>query len=168
MQIVSINKICGVFSMKYEVSCGAVVFTQQDGKTKYVIIKSTEGYYGFPKGHIESGESEEETALREIREETGLNVNIINGFRIMDEHPLPNKPHVMKRVIYFQQNLIIKSLNIRRKNYSEHGRWSGTKKLWQSVKKCWVRSIRIQREPITTLLVYIPIRAIIRGRRSGI
>ena len=101
MQIVSINKICGVFRMKYEVSCGAVVFTRHDGKTKYVIIKSTEGYYGFPKGHIESGESEEETALREIREETGLNVNITSGFRIVDEHSLPNKSNVMKRVIYF-------------------------------------------------------------------
>ncbi|HEX3016331.1 MAG TPA: NUDIX domain-containing protein [Caproicibacter sp.] len=87
--------------MKYEISCGAVVFTQQGGKTQYVIIKSTEGYYGFPKGHIESGESEEETALREIREETGLNVNIISGFRVVDEHPIPNKPDVMKRIIYF-------------------------------------------------------------------
>lgn len=87
------------------------MFTQQNGKTQYVIIKSTEGYYGFPKGHIESGESEEETALREIREETGLNVNIIGGFRIVDKHSLPNKPDVIKKVIYFSaefDNQIIK------------------------------------------------------------
>ena len=87
------------------------MFIQQDGKTQYVIIKSTEGYYGFPKGHIESGESEEETALREIREETGLIVKIISGFRMVDEHPIPNKPDIMKRVIYFLaefENQIVK------------------------------------------------------------
>lgn len=77
------------------------MFTQQGGKIQYVIIKSTEGDYGFPKGHIEKGESEKETALREIREETGLHVNIISGFRTADEYPLPNKPDVMKQVIYF-------------------------------------------------------------------
>jgi bis(5'-nucleosidyl)-tetraphosphatase len=48
----------------------------------------------------------QETALREIREETGLNVNIISGFRIVDEHPIPNKPDVMKRVIYFSAEFV--------------------------------------------------------------
>lgn len=87
--------------MEYEVSCGAVVFTRKNNEILYVIVKSNEGYYGFPKGHVKENETEEQTALREIREETGLEVRIIPGFKTVDEHPLPKKAGVIKRVIYF-------------------------------------------------------------------
>lgn len=87
--------------MKVEVSCGAVVFTRTPDGIRYVIIRSLEGFYGFPKGHMEQGETERETALREIREEVGLTVRLLGGFREVYEHPLPKKPGVTKRVIYF-------------------------------------------------------------------
>ena len=87
--------------MKYEVSCGAVVFTHRNGKILYVIIQSLEGYYGFPKGHIEENETEEETALREIYEETGLKVDIIPGFKFTDTHSIPGKLGLKKRIVYF-------------------------------------------------------------------
>ena len=85
----------------YEKSCGAVVFTRTADTVEYVIIQSLEGYYGFPKGHCEAGETEEETALREILEETGLQVHLIPGFRYVDAHPIPQKPGVMKQIVYF-------------------------------------------------------------------
>ena len=87
--------------MKYDDSCGAVVFTRQNDKILYVIIQSIEGYYGFPKGHIEGDETEEETALREIYEETGLKVDVIPDFRFVDEHSIPGKLNVKKRIVYF-------------------------------------------------------------------
>ena len=87
--------------MTYEVSSGAVVFTREGGGLRYVIVRSLEGYYGFPKGHIEGTETEEEAAIREIREETGLSVRLVPGFRTMDEHSIPDKPDVTKRIIYF-------------------------------------------------------------------
>ncbi len=87
--------------MTYEVSSGAVVFTRVGGGLRYVIVRSLEGYYGFPKGHIEGTETEEEAALREIREETGLSVRLVPGFRTIDEHAIPGKPGVIKRIIYF-------------------------------------------------------------------
>ncbi len=87
--------------MEYEVSCGGVVYTRQNNEILYLIIKSLEGYYGFPKGHLEGNETEEQTALREIYEETGLKAKIIPGFKTVDEHPIPNKEGVMKRIIYF-------------------------------------------------------------------
>ena len=87
--------------MNFEKSCGALVFTREDGEIRYVIQRSLEGVYGFPKGHMEPGETEEETALREIREEAGLNVRLIPGYRETVEYPLPKKPGTMKRVVYF-------------------------------------------------------------------
>lgn len=87
--------------MQVEKSCGAVVFTRVNGEIRYVLAQNLEGYYGFPKGHMESGETETETALREIREEVGLHPRLIEGFRTEDEHPLPRKPGVMKQVVYF-------------------------------------------------------------------
>lgn len=87
--------------MKYEISCGAVVYTRKNDNILYVIVKSTEGYFGFPKGHMEKNETEEQTAIREIFEETGLKVNIIPGFKTINEYPIPHKEGAIKRVIYF-------------------------------------------------------------------
>ena len=88
--------------MKTEKSCGAVVFTVINNSVKYVIVESKEGYFGFPKGHIEKNETEKETALREIREETGLNVDIIDGFKTEDLHTFTlNGETRMKHVVCF-------------------------------------------------------------------
>lgn len=85
----------------YEKSCGAVVFTKNGDGIAYVIVQSLEGYYGFPKGHCEENETEVETALREVFEETGLRVSIKPGFRCVDEHSIPGKSDVIKKVVYF-------------------------------------------------------------------
>ena len=87
--------------MFYEKSCGAVVYTRIKGKPQYVMVKSLEGFYGFPKGHMEKNETEAETALREIYEEVGLRPALIDGFRVTDEYPIPGKPNVTKQVVFF-------------------------------------------------------------------
>ena len=87
--------------MEYEKSCGAVVYTKANGIIKYVLIQQLQGFWGFPKGHVEKGETEEQTALREIYEEVHLKVNILNGFRTTDEYALPDKENIIKLVVYF-------------------------------------------------------------------
>ncbi len=87
--------------MQYIKSCGAVVFTRRDNEILYVIIRQTNGDYGFPKGHMEPGEDEQATALREIREEVGLTAKLLEGFRTETSYPFPNKPNVIKQVVYF-------------------------------------------------------------------
>lgn len=43
-----------------EKSCGAVVFTRTEEGVRYVLVQSSEGKFGFPKGHMEKSETEEE------------------------------------------------------------------------------------------------------------
>ncbi len=87
--------------MKRAHSCGAVVFPMEGGVPKYVLIKSIKGALGFPQGHMEAGETETQTALREIREEVGLNVRLIDGFRHETQYLLPDKADTVKLVTYF-------------------------------------------------------------------
>lgn len=87
--------------MTYEKSCGAVVFTRIAGQIKYVLVQQLEGFYGFPKGHMEEGESEKETALREIFEEVHLTPTIVEGFVTTDAHAIPGKKDVIKQLVYF-------------------------------------------------------------------
>ncbi len=87
--------------MIYEKSCGAVVFTRRDGEIKFVLVRQKSGFYSFPKGHMEEGETEKQTAAREIFEETGLTPTFIDGFKEWDEHPIPGKKDVLKRIVYF-------------------------------------------------------------------
>ncbi len=68
--------------MKQEFSAGAVVFRGSKGKALYLLLYGRENKsWGFPKGHIDSGEDEREAARREVREEAGLEVDFCNGFR---------------------------------------------------------------------------------------
>ena len=87
--------------MIYEKSCGAVVYTRIDGEIKYVLVQQLAGFHGFPKGHMEEGESEQETALREIYEELQLRPALIEGFVTIDEHAIPDKKDVIKQMVYF-------------------------------------------------------------------
>ena len=87
--------------MQLEKSCGGVVFTRRDDEILYVIIRHRGGHCGFPKGHMEPGETEQQTALREIREEVGLNVSLVSGFRAEEQYALPGRPGTMKQVVYF-------------------------------------------------------------------
>ncbi len=84
----------------YESSCGAVVFRNTEREREYLLIKNKRSnHWGFPKGHIERGETETATAKREVLEETGLHINIIEGFKLASEYKIAGK--VEKRVSIF-------------------------------------------------------------------
>ena len=87
--------------MRYIKSCGFVAYKQIENKNYYLIIKSLNGDIGFPKGHMEIGESELQTAIRELKEETCAEVEVISGFRYQIEYPLPRVPDAIKQSVYF-------------------------------------------------------------------
>ncbi len=76
----------------YESSCGAVVFRNIGGEIRFLLIKNKRSTnWGFPKGHIENGESKEDTARREVLEETGIRIKILPGFVSTSEYTIQGK-----------------------------------------------------------------------------
>lgn len=68
----------------FEKSCGAIIIHKFQDRYKVLLINFISGknsFWGFPKGHMENGETEFETAFREIKEEVGLEVDLIKEFR---------------------------------------------------------------------------------------
>ena len=58
--------------MKKEKCCGCIIV--EDGKV--LLVQENKGHWGLPKGHVEGNETHEETAIREVKEETNLDVEI--------------------------------------------------------------------------------------------
>ena len=84
----------------YEKSCGAIVIYKQGDRCKILLVRNHNGRnYSFPKGHVEQGETEQETAIREVYEETGLNIRIIDSFREVADYCPFGK--IRKRVVFF-------------------------------------------------------------------
>jgi 8-oxo-dGTP pyrophosphatase MutT (NUDIX family) len=74
--------------MPKEKSAGAIIYRVEQGTPVYLLLhypfsgKSTKEYWDLPKGHMEKGETEEDTVRREVQEETGLaDINFFDGFR---------------------------------------------------------------------------------------
>ena len=68
--------------MPFEKSAGAVIFRKENKKIYYLLLHYQAGHWDFPKGIIEKGEKIEETAKREIREETGIeDIKFVEGFK---------------------------------------------------------------------------------------
>ena len=72
-----------------------------DDVIRFLLVQQMEGFYAFPKGRMEANETERESDLREIYEEVGIHPAIIDGFRTVEEHAIPDKPHVIKQIVYF-------------------------------------------------------------------
>ena len=87
--------------MQHEKSCGALVLRRdEDGKRYILMIRhKAGGHRSFPKGHMERGETEYMTAVREVYEETSVQIRINTKFRETVRYsPLPG---VSKEVVYF-------------------------------------------------------------------
>ena len=73
--------------MPFEYSAGAVIFRKETGQILFLLLHYEEGHWGCAKGHIEKGETLEQTARREIMEETGLtDIRFIEGFKELNQY----------------------------------------------------------------------------------
>ncbi len=86
--------------MKFEKSCGAVVYRYTSEQYCFLLVKHKNGgHWDFPKGHIENNENSEETAKREVYEETGIFVELHDGF--CEKVKYRPEKDVLKEVIFF-------------------------------------------------------------------
>ena len=85
--------------MRKEKSCGAVIYKYIDNELFILLLKHNLGHWSFAKGHVEDSETEQETAIREIKEETNLDVTINSDFRYV----ITYSPYegAIKDVVYF-------------------------------------------------------------------
>lgn len=83
-----------------EKSCGCIIMDNH----KVLLVKQTKGHWGFPKGHVEENETEEETAKREVKEETNLDVQIDKSKRYTMQY-MTDKGK-LKQVVLFIAKII--------------------------------------------------------------
>lgn len=138
----------------YERSCGAVVRRVQNGQPQYLLIKNKRSaHWSFPKGHMEYGETKEQTAKREVLEETGVHIKIVPGFQQSSTYMIQNR--ISKTVIIFaattkdrrtinQESEIEASVWL---PYEEAYRWlkfENDRKILAAAKKCLDRQAAMQ------------------------
>lgn len=89
--------------MAKEKSCGAIVFKKHKDGIKYLLLHYEAGHWDFPKGNQEKNEKEEQTAAREIREETGIgDIEFVDGFReIVKYFYKKGDETIYKEVVFF-------------------------------------------------------------------
>lgn len=103
----------------YEKSCGAVIFYNGKSNTRILLVKNNNGrYWSFPKGHIEIGETEEQTAIREIKEETSLDVEIKDGFREVSDYCPFGK--IRKHVVFFLAQAFTDNVRVQEEEIAEY------------------------------------------------
>ena len=78
-----------------EKACGCIIIEAN----KVLLIQQNEGHWGFPKGHVEDGETEIETAIREVKEETNFDVIPDESKRYEQEYVMKNG--ILKQVVFF-------------------------------------------------------------------
>lgn len=81
-------------------SCGVVPYRMDNGEREYLIVyEQFSKCWSLPKGHMEAGETEAETALRELFEETGLTAVLDPSATATIEYPI--SPVARKQVVFF-------------------------------------------------------------------
>lgn len=85
--------------MKKEKACGTIIIDNN----KVLLIQQKQGFYGFPKGHVEGNETEVETAIRETKEETNLDVVVDESKRFEISYIVND--NIDKNVVYFLAKL---------------------------------------------------------------
>lgn len=82
-----------------EYSAGAILYTKIDNEIHYLLIKDFHNNWGFPKGHLENDETFKQAAIREIKEEVGIDVSINSTFKTELVYKMPNG--IEKHSLYY-------------------------------------------------------------------
>ena len=86
-----------------ETSAGIVLFRQENGTNKFLLLHYPSGHWDFVKGKMEPGESTRETAVREAKEETGISdISFLKDFEEWIEYDFQFRGELVhKKVVFF-------------------------------------------------------------------
>lgn len=89
-------------SLKRVFSAGGIIVREVDGKPLVLVTQHSKHHgWDFPKGHLESGESSEQAALREVEEETGVKAEIVEKVGQTEYFYFEDGVRNFKTVVYF-------------------------------------------------------------------
>jgi 8-oxo-dGTP pyrophosphatase MutT (NUDIX family) len=90
---------------KKEISAGIIIYRKTKKGPQFLLLYHGDGYWNFPKGKLEQGEKDFKAALREVKEETGLNqydLSIDYNFKVYQRYVFyVNNQRVFKTVAYY-------------------------------------------------------------------
>lgn len=100
------------FMAKFEESSGGIVYKKENSKT-YILVTQHSAHHGwvFPKGLIDSGEDKEKTAVREVKEEGGVEAKIIQELEPVEYFYKLEGQLIHKKVTYFLMEYIRGDIN---------------------------------------------------------
>lgn len=89
--------------MRTELSAGVIIYRINNNNLEYLLLHHTEGHWDFPKGKLEANETVEQAAVRELREEAGIDADLIAGFQHVISYQFTDKNGelVKKQVVFF-------------------------------------------------------------------
>lgn len=106
--------------MVVEVSAGAICYKKENDEYLFLIIKHKNGlHFSFPKGHLLENEPIKDGAIREVFEETGINIKIVNDNFKVNSYPLSNGNY--KEVYYFLAEALNDDIVIQEEEVLEAG-----------------------------------------------
>ncbi len=91
-----------IHSTRDAMSAGGVVYRIRDGQVQVVLVaRPAHGLWALPKGTPEAGESVEQTAIREVTEETGLDVSIEREIgSVHYRYAVPGEGILIRKVVH--------------------------------------------------------------------
>lgn len=141
-------------ALKRVFSAGGIVLresscqSQESKKELEILVAQHSGHHGwdFPKGHIESGESSQQAAIREVEEETGVKAEIIERVGDVKYFYFEEGTRVLKTVVYFLMKYVGEGeattafetsdmVWLEPDKVSDKLTFKDTKKLWAEAKK---------------------------------
>lgn len=144
--------------MKFEFSAGGVVYKRENGKTLILVCRHSYHHgWVFPKGLIgdkHENESKEETAVREVKEETGIDAEIEKNIPTVEYFYQKDKEKVKKTVYYYVMRFLGGDINDH-DNEMEEVEWidyndvperlsfASDKKSWEAARRAINRRLKV-------------------------
>jgi 8-oxo-dGTP pyrophosphatase MutT (NUDIX family) len=97
-----------------ETSAGIVLYRKEKGEKLFLLLHYPSGHWDFVKGKMEKGETTQQTAIRETKEETGItDITFVENFEEWIEYNFKYKGElVQKKVVFFLAETKTKNVKI--------------------------------------------------------